>query len=84
MAMRTFRTKDCTFVFNEDFTGDVHLVMPTDGVEINGLKLDDCRSAVVTVTVPFQVVKDFIFHYLQIQVKNAKNIEEALLEPFKE
>lgn len=85
---RTYRTKECTFVFNEDFTGEVHIVMPVeaDGVEINGLKLDKERTAIVTVTVPFEALEGFVFHYLQTKVKKAKTneeLEEALLEPFK-
>lgn len=84
---RTFKTEECTFVFNDDFSGDIHMVMPADSIEINGLKLDEGRTAMVTVALPFEALKSMFFHYMKSRVKQETKlvkVAEALLEPFRE
>lgn len=83
--LRTFRTKDCNFVFNQDFAGDVHIIVPAERVEINtyGMKPED--GAVVSIAIPFEAIKGVVYHYLRTKIRDVdtEQIEATLLEAFR-
>lgn len=78
--LRTLVSKDCSFVVKRDYTGDVHIVVPADRVEIDTYGITIDKGALISVRVPFESVRGFIFDYLRRQIKAASDNElEALL-----
>lgn len=71
---RIFRSGDFSFITNQDYTGDVQIVLPADRVE--------AEDTIVTVKIPLSVVKAFVYRHIRNIIRNAttEETEQILME----
>lgn len=78
MTQKNLRTKtvgDVSFVFNPDYSGDAYLVVTEDRTEVDKL------HKLVTVKVPVETLKSFVYDYLRQRVKTMtdEDIEKTII-----